>query len=67
LIPNAVERRIFAARRRFPLSLDANRRFTVMVGEGRPSTSFFFPDRKETKEKRGCSAFAEHDDLCERV
>jgi len=38
---------------------------TVMVGEGRPSTSFLFPDSySELKRntKRGWSAFADHDD-----
>jgi hypothetical protein len=43
---------------------DTNRLSVVMVGEGRPSTCFvFWAEQKQgkTKEKRGWSAFADHD------
>jgi hypothetical protein len=35
--------------------LDTKLHTTVMVGEGRPSTSFFFSPPAKNKEIRGCS------------
>src|SRR5690242_17435347 len=34
----------------------------VMVGEGRPSTSFFFSSLPQKEETRGCSPSGEHDE-----
>jgi len=48
-------------------SLDTRFQSTVMVGEGRPSTVFFCFCLQRKEKTRGWSAFADHDDLSERV